>query len=72
MVDVRGTRRTMMRIMQRKSVGTVAVYEQDAPSGAVRRLVFESPTFTIPVEHYPAEWQRLSDDDLSRLRRAAS
>ena len=71
-VDARGTRRTMMRVMQRKSVGMIAVYEQDAPAGATRTLVFESPTFSTRVEHYPAEWQRLTDDELAQLRRAAS
>ena len=71
-VDVRGTRRTMMRVMQRKSVGMVAVYEQDPPAGGTRVLVFESPTFTTRVVNYPAEWQRLTDDELSVLRRAAS
>jgi hypothetical protein len=71
-VDVRGTKRTMMRVMQRKSVGMVAVFEQDAPVGARKVLVFESPTFCTRVEHYPKEWQRLSDDELSTLRRAAT
>jgi hypothetical protein len=71
-VDVRGTKRTMMRVMQRKSVGMMAVYEQDAPAGSSRTLVFESPTLCVRVEHYPKEWQRLSDDELATLRRAAS
>ena len=76
-VDVRGTRRTMMRIMQRRSVGMVAVFEQDpavgaAGTAATRALVFESPTFTTRVVNYPAEWQRMTDDELSQLRRAAS
>lgn len=70
-IDVRGTKRTMMRIMQRKSVGMVAVYEQDPPAGGTRELVFESPTFNVHVTHYPAEWQRLTDDELTVLRRAA-
>jgi len=71
-MDARGTRRTMMRIMQRKSVGTVAVYEQDPAAVGARVLVFEAPTFTTKVVNYPAEWQRLTDDELSQLRRAAS
>ncbi|MEK7401871.1 MAG: hypothetical protein AABZ80_05855 [Gemmatimonadota bacterium] len=64
----------MMRIMQRKSVGMVAVFEQDPASGdaGARVLVFESPTFTTRVVNYPAEWQRMTDDELSQLRRAAS
>jgi hypothetical protein len=73
-VDVRASRRTMMRIMQRKSVGMVAVFEQDPVAGNAgsRVLVFESPTFTTRVTDYPAEWQRMTDDELSQLRRAAS
>jgi hypothetical protein len=62
----------MMRVMQRKSVGMVAVYEQDPPTGGERVLVFESPMFTTKVAHFPAEWQRLTDDELSNLRRAAN
>lgn len=73
-IDTRGTRRTMMRIMQRKSVGMVAVYEQDptAVNAGARMLVFESPTFCTRLADYPAEWQRMTDDELSALRRAAS
>jgi hypothetical protein len=72
-VDVRGTRRTMMRVMQRKSVGMVAVYEQDQGAGATERtLVFESPSFCTRVTNFPAEWQRLTDEELSTLRRAAT
>ena len=70
-IDSRGTKRTMMRVMQRKSVGMVAVYEQDPPAGGTRVLVFESATFNIRVPHYPAEWQRLTDDELAVLRHAA-
>lgn len=69
-----GTRRTQMRVMQRKSVGIVAVYEQDpiASEAGSRTLVFESPTVKVRLTNFPAEWQRLSDDQLSELRRAAS
>ena len=70
-IDPRGTRRTMMRVMQRKSVGMVAVFEQDPPAGGTRVLVFESPAFNIRVANYPAEWQRLTDDELCVLRRQA-
>jgi len=72
--NARGTRRTMMRVMQRKSVGMVAVYEQDpnADSAGKRQLVFESPSFTTKVDNFPAEWQRLTDDELTKLRRSAS
>lgn len=69
-----GTRRTQMRIMQRKSVGVVAVYEQDpvASEAGSRTLVFESPTVKVCVKNFPVEWQKLSDDQLAELRRAAS
>src|SRR5262245_8676575 len=71
-VDARGTRRTMMRVMQRKSVGMVAGYEQDEKAGATQRtLVFESTSFCTRVTNFPAEWQRLTDDELATLRRAA-
>ena len=71
-IDARGTKRTMMRVMQRKSVGMVAVYEQDPPAGGTRELVFESPTINVRVRNYPAEWQRLTDDELCVLRRAGA
>jgi hypothetical protein len=71
-VDQRGTRRTMMRVMQRKSVGMCAVYEQDPPAGGERVLVFETPQFTTKVGNFPREWQRMTDDELSQLRRNAS
>lgn len=69
-----GTRRTQMRVMQRKSVGIVAVYEQDpvASDAGTRTLVFESPTLKVRVTNFPAEWQRLTDDQLSELRRNSS
>jgi hypothetical protein len=49
----------------------MAVYEQDPPTGGERVLVFESPTVTTKIAHFPAEWQRLTDDELSKLRHAA-
>lgn len=69
-----GTRRTQMRVMQRKSVGIVAVYEQDplASEAGTRTLVFESPTLKVRLTSFPAEWQRMTDDQLAELRRAAS
>lgn len=68
-----GARRLKMRVMHRKSVGIVAVYEQDAPvTGAGgRALVFEASTVCTRVENYPNEWQRLSDDELSAIRHQA-
>ena len=72
--QVSGTRRTQMRVMQRKSVGIVAVYEQDPVSSdaGTRTLVFESPTSCVRATSFPAEWQKLSDDELAQIRRAAS
>jgi len=69
-----GTRRTAMRVMHRKSVGVVAVYEQDpvAAASGSRALVFESPKGVVRLEHFPSEWQRLTDDELTQIRRAAS
>ena len=67
-----GTRRTAMRVMQRKSQGIVAVYEQDptvAQSGT-RTLVFESSAACTRIADFPAQWQLLSDDELSAMRRA--
>jgi len=69
-----GTRRTAMRVMHRKSVGVMAVYEQDptvAESGT-RMLVFESPSLCTRVADFPAEWQRLSDEELVAIRRASA
>lgn len=68
------SRRTAMRLMQRKSQGLVAVYEQDpeTPDTDARALVFESRAHKVQVTPVPTEWQRLSDDDLVALQRAAS
>jgi hypothetical protein len=67
-----GVRRTAMRVMHRKSQGIVAVYEQDptAAEAGIRTLVFESVTSCARLSSFPAEWQRLSDDELVALRRA--
>ena len=72
--DTRGSRRTALRVMHRKSSGIVMVYEQDATAAeaGARTLVFESPTSRAQVERFPAEWHRLSDDELAALRKAAS
>lgn len=69
-----GTRRTAMRVMQRKSVGIVAVYEQDptVASAGTRTLVFETPQSCVRLAQFPEEWQRLSDDELAAIRRANS
>lgn len=72
--STRGTRRTALRVMHRKSVGMMAVYEQDptvAESGA-RTLVFECPNENKRTSEFPNEWYRLTDDELAALRRAAS
>ena len=72
--STRGTTRTMMRVMQRKSVGMVAVYEQElpAPETAGRVLVFEARTGKTQVASFPPDWPKLSDDELATIRRAAS
>ena len=64
-----GARRLKMRVMHRKSVGIVAVYEQDPPqSDGKRALVFESSNVCTRVDQYPDEWQRLSDEELTAIR----
>ena len=72
-IDPRGTRRTIMRVMQIKGLGMVAVFEQDprAGSNGKRVLVFESATGTTRVENFPSEWQRLTEDELTKLRNSA-
>lgn len=69
-----GSRRTAMRIMNRKSVGVVAVYEQDptVDNAGGRMLVFESSKALARLVNFPADWQKLSDDELAALRRNAS
>jgi hypothetical protein len=67
-----GARRTKMRVLHRRSQGIVAVYEQDPTvDDTTPKLVFESPAKCTRVTQYPAEWQRLSDDELVALQRAA-
>jgi hypothetical protein len=60
--------RSATRIVQRKA-GLVAVYEREpVPEEAVERaLVFESADFTIELSEYPADWHRMTDDQLSAL-----
>jgi len=69
-----GVRRTAMRVMQRKSVGIMAVYEQDpvAAQAGTRTLVFESASVCTRLSQFPEQWQLLSDDELAALRRSAS
>ena len=43
------------------------VYQAETP-GAVPTLVFESPSGTKTVTRFPADWRRLSDSELLRLR----
>ncbi len=66
-----GARRTKMRVMHRISVGIVAVYEQDPPpDNGQRALVFEASSVCTRVESFPEDWQRLSDDELTALRKS--
>jgi len=49
--------------------GMVAVYE-DEPDGKSTRapaLVFESADFSVRLEQYPDNWQRLTDEQLGAL-----
>jgi hypothetical protein len=68
-----GFRRTQMRVLQRKSQGIVAVYEQDptAADAGKRSLVFETPRKCTRVTQFPETWQRLSDDELVELQHRA-
>ena len=74
MRQTNAARRTAMRIMQRKSSGVTAVYEQDpvAADAGTRTLVFETPTACVRVSNFPAQWQLLSDDELAALRKIGS
>ena len=68
-----GARRTKMRVLHRKSQGIVAVYEQDPTlDDTTPTLVFESPVKCTRLSHYPAEWQRMSEEELVALQRAAA
>ena len=68
-----GARRTKMRVLHRKSQGIVAVYEQDPTlDDTTPTLVFESPVKCTRLSRFPAEWQRMSDDELVALQRAVS
>ena len=68
-----GARRTKMRVLHRKSQGIVAVYEQDPTlDDAKPTLVFESPVKCTRLSQFPADWQRLSEDDLVALQRSVA
>jgi hypothetical protein len=68
-----GARRTKMRVLHRKSQGIVAVYEQDPTlDDAAPTLVFESPVKCTRLSQFPAEWQRMSDDELVSLQRSVA
>jgi hypothetical protein len=68
-----GGRRTRMRVLHRRSQGIVAVYEQDPVTveAGPPTLVFETPAKCTRITQYPAEWQRLSDDELVAIQRSA-
>ena len=65
------TRVTRVRLVQRKSIGMMAVYEADpaetGPDG--RALVFEWGTMRTRATQFPEQWQALSDDELAAIRR---
>jgi hypothetical protein len=65
-----GYRRCAMRLIRNQQLGMVLVYELE-PSVAdagPRTLVFESGKWSMRLEHYPAEWRRLPDDQLLAMR----
>ena len=68
-----GARRTKMRVLHRRSQGIVAVYEQDPTlDDAKPTLVFESPAKCTRLSQFPADWQRMSEDDLVALQRSVA
>jgi hypothetical protein len=68
-----GYRRCAMRLIRHQQLGMVLVYELE-PSVAdagPRSLVFESGQWSMRLEHYPAEWRRLPDEELLAMRTIA-
>lgn len=62
------SRRVAMRVIQ-NGLQMMAVYEMDpVRPGEPRALVFEAPDSWIRIDDVPADWHRLSDDDLLALR----
>lgn len=62
------SRRVAMRVIQ-DGVRTMAVYEMERErAGEPRSLVFETPDSWIRLDEFPADWHRLSDDELLSLR----
>ena len=69
-----GYRRCAMRLIRDRNQGMILVYELE-PSVAdagPRKLMFESKEWCARLEHYPAEWRRLADDELLALRTGQS
>ena len=64
-----GFRRCAMRLI-RDQHGMVLVYELEpsVKDTAPSMLVFESPGQSARLEHYPAGWKGLSNDQLLALR----
>jgi hypothetical protein len=65
------SRITRVRLVQRKSIGIMAVYEADpAETGPdARALVFEWGGLKTRTTEFPEQWQQLSDDELAAIRR---
>ena len=64
-----GFRRCAMRLL-RDQHGMVLVYELEpsVKDSGPSMLVFESPGRSAKLEHYPAGWKGLSNDQLLALR----
>jgi hypothetical protein len=63
--DAAGVRCSIRAVRRPDEV--VLVYEPEATLGE-RVLVFETRQAIVRVSSFPAEWRRLSDDDLLKLK----
>ena len=63
-------RRAAMRVLNDRLNGMVIVYERDAVIGekGPRTLIFETHTSVMPLEEFPPEWRRMSEEALLALR----
>lgn len=65
-----GHRRCTMRVIRDQRQGIVLVYEIEpsATDTRPRSLVFESGEWRAQIDHYPADWRHLADEELLALR----